>query len=195
MTEASKERSEAAAGSSAAAQSAAVTVVGLLADEDRFRVAGAIALGHGTLGDIAAVTGLPLPVVGKAVARLASGGLVIEESGSYSILVEELHAIAREGSQRPEEDFDAPPEAAVVLRRFIREGKLNSIPLVRSKRLVILDHLAQEFEPGKYYSEAEVNETLAAYHPDVAALRRHLVDENFMTRDMGIYWRSGGSFD
>ena len=80
-----------------------------------------------------------------------------------------------------------------MLRRFIRDGKLVSIPLVRSKRLVVLDHLAQQFEPGTYYTEAEVNETLSAYHPDVASLRRHLVDENFMTRDLGIYWRSGGS--
>ena len=36
---------------------------------------------------------------------------------------------------------------------------------------MILDHLSQEFEPGWRYTEADVNEILAGYHEDVAALR------------------------
>jgi hypothetical protein len=31
-------------------------------------------------------------------------------------------------------------------------------------------------------------------YADTAALRRYLVDEEFLTRDHGVYWRSGGSF-
>jgi hypothetical protein len=42
------------------------------------------------------------------------------------------------------------------------------------------------------YPEREVNALLAAWHPDVAALRRYLVDEGLLTRDAGVYWRSGG---
>ncbi len=177
------------------AQTAAVSLIGLLADEDRLRIVAAVALGATTTRGIAQATGLPLKGVGKPLARLVTGGLITEDGGRYEVALEELRAVAREGSQRDPEDFGAAPEANVVLRRFIRDGKLLSIPLVRSKRLVVLDHLAQEFEPGQYYSEAEVNETLSAYHPDVASLRRHLVDEHFMTRDLGIYWRSGGTFD
>jgi hypothetical protein len=175
------------------AQMEAVTLIGLLADEERLRVVGAVALGHDRATTVAEAADLPLKQVVKHLARLAGSGLLEESEGRYRVDVGELRLLAREGSQRPLEEFDAPPQEAVVLRRFIRDGKLISIPLVRSKRLVILDHLAQEFEPGQYYTEAEVNETLAAYHPDVASLRRHLVDENFMTRDLGIYWRSGGS--
>jgi hypothetical protein len=33
---------------------------------------------------------------------------------------------------------------------------------------------------------------LQMYHPDHAALRRHLVDEGFLTRADGVYWRTGG---
>lgn len=33
---------------------------------------------------------------------------------------------------------------------------------------------------------------LQMYHPDHAALRRYLVDEGFMTRADGVYWRTGG---
>lgn len=34
---------------------------------------------------------------------------------------------------------------------------------------------------------------LGALHPDYAALRRYLVDEDFLTRSAGVYWRGGGT--
>ena len=36
---------------------------------------------------------------------------------------------------------------------------------------------------------------LSAFHPDYAALRRGLVDEGFLARDGGIYWRIGGTVE
>lgn len=81
-----------------------------------------------------------------------------------------------------------------MLSRFLdTDGSLVAIPSKRSKRLVVLDHLAQSFDLGIVYPEAEVNERLSRFHPDVAALRRYLVDEQFLTRRDGFYWRSGGS--
>lgn len=60
-------------------------------------------------------------------------------------------------------------------------------------RLIVLDFLAQSFEPGAHYREREINAILSAFDQDVATLRRYLVDEGFMDRDDGVYWRSGGS--
>jgi hypothetical protein len=77
----------------------------------------------------------------------------------------------------------------------VRGGRLVRVPAVRSKRLVVLDWLAQRFEPGRRYSEAMVNLVLGQVHTDTAALRRYLVDEGFMARDHGEYWRIGGSVD
>ena len=83
-----------------------------------------------------------------------------------------------------------------LLDRFMTaDGRLRTIPTKRAKLLVVLDHLAQSFEPGRSYSEQEVNETLQRFHPDYAALRRYLVDDEFLTRDGGYYWRSGGTFE
>ena len=83
-----------------------------------------------------------------------------------------------------------------VLRAFLDEaGQLRTIPARRAKRLIVLDHLAQLFEPGERFDESEVNRRLRGVHGDVAALRRYLVDDGFLTRDRGIYWRSGGSVD
>lgn len=80
-----------------------------------------------------------------------------------------------------------------VLARFVQQGRLVTMPTKRSKRLVVLDHIAQSFELGVTYPEAEVNEVLGRFHDDYAALRRYLVDEQFLSRDGGVYWRSGGS--
>ena len=94
----------------------------------------------------------------------------------------------------------APAEVAlrpeVVLRTFLDgDGRLITLPAKRSKRLVVLDHLAQRFEPGRRYPEADVNDLLRPVHEDVAMLRRYLVDEGFLDRAGGVYWRIGGTVD
>jgi len=82
-----------------------------------------------------------------------------------------------------------------VLDTFLRDGRIVLMPTRRAKRLLVLDEVAQLFELGRTYPEQEVNTLLAPVHPDVAALRRYLVDEQFLTRDGGVYWRSGGTVD
>ena len=82
-----------------------------------------------------------------------------------------------------------------LVGRFIKNGRLVIWPSKQSKLRPVLDHIAQDFEPGRRYPEPEVNEILSHYNDDVAALRRYLVDEGFMTREAGIYWRSGGSVE
>ena len=57
---------------------------------------------------------------------------------------------------------------------------------------LVLEHIAAAFAPGVKYPEREVDATLRAFHPDHAALRRYLVDEELLTRDAGVYWRIGG---
>jgi len=57
---------------------------------------------------------------------------------------------------------------------------------------VLLDAVAQLFEPGLHHPEREVDWRLRELHPDHGSLRRHLVDEQFMDRDHNVYWRSGG---
>lgn len=80
-----------------------------------------------------------------------------------------------------------------VLRAFLdASGALRSIPARRGKRRVVLEHIASVFEVGVRYPERDVNAMLRAFHPDVAALRRYLVDEEFLDREPGTYWRCGG---
>lgn len=92
-------------------------------------------------------------------------------------------------------DVPATSERDGVLATFFRDGRLRQIPRKHTKRRIVLDVLAAEFEPGRVYAEAEVNRMLAAFHPDCAALRRYLVDEEFLERRDGFYWRAGGTVD
>jgi len=80
-----------------------------------------------------------------------------------------------------------------IERAFFVDGRLVRLPAKRSKRLVVLDRLAQEFVPGLHYLEAQVDERLREFHPDYPALRRALVDEGFLHRERGVYWRAGGT--
>jgi hypothetical protein len=79
-----------------------------------------------------------------------------------------------------------------VLARFFHGDRLSELPAQRHKRLVVLERLALEFEPGVRYREAEVNALLRRFHDDHATLRRALVDEGYLDRAAGEYWRSGG---
>ena len=70
-----------------------------------------------------------------------------------------------------------------MLANFLdADGRLHTIPSKRSKLLVVLDFLAQAFEPGLRYPESRVNEILSEFHPDHAALRRYLVENGFLDR-------------
>ena len=87
------------------------------------------------------------------------------------------------------------PEEKVV-RAFIRDGRLVSIPAKPSKRDLLLPVILDRcFPEDRAYEEKEVNMRLALLHPDVAALRRYLVDDLFLSREDGRYWRSGGTVD
>jgi DNA-binding transcriptional ArsR family regulator len=175
----------------------AAALVGLLADDDRRRVVAALELGSTTIEQIATATALPLARVAKATGRLVEAGLVIELEGGLHLVAAAFQRAAREALARPAsgEHADLPDEARRVMDAFVADGRLTAIPVARAKRLVVLDWLAQEFEPGRRYSEAMVNLIIGRRHPDTAALRRYLVDEDFLSREAGQYWRSGGSME
>lgn len=81
-----------------------------------------------------------------------------------------------------------------VLRAFLDDdGRIVAMPAKQRKRLVLLDHVARVFTPGERYPEREVNVMLHAFHDDHAMLRRYLVDHGFLSREGGVYWRSGGT--
>jgi hypothetical protein len=182
-------------------------LVGLLAEDDRRRVAAALILGAGDVDAVMTATGLERRSVVTALERLTGAGLAeVGADGTYLLLGEAFKLAARQpvgasGEAHPDgsvADETARPmadETQRVLADCIVEGRLVRLPRKRAKRLLVLEHLAQLFEPGEHYTERQVNAALSAFDEDVATLRRYLVDEYFLDRADGKYWRCGGAVD
>ncbi len=176
----------------------AARLVGLLAEDDRRAVVAALVLGAADLDQVVHMTGLGLREAADALGRLIDAGLVEEPAQPARPATLQLSADAFATAARtaagetttPRPDADDPD--ARTLGRFFVGGRLVRIPAQRSKRRVVLDRLAQEFEPGQLHSEWKVNVVLKRWHDDTASLRRHLVDEGFLDRRDGFYWRTGG---
>jgi len=177
------------------------SVVGMLADEARRRAFAAVVLGASSAAEVADAAGLDAKAAVRALERLAGAGLVVDEPGQglrvdAAVFADAARAAA---AAKPEVDpaaLGATPEQAEVLRNFLTaDGRLARIPAARSKRMVVLDWLSQQFEPGRSYPERDVNFMLGKVHRDYAALRRYLVDDGFLERRDSFYWRAGGTFE
>ena len=85
---------------------------------------------------------------------------------------------------------DAAYEAR-VLRAFVKNGRLVSLPARQKKKLVVLRYLLDRVLPDHAaVEERELNARLAAWHPDVAALRRYLVNAGLVDRVGMVYRRA-----
>lgn len=130
--------------------------------------------------------------MGQALGRLQAGGLVDDELG---VRVELFTAAARAAAPVEPQRY-AGWRGADVVARFVRDGRLLSFPAQESKRRLVLEHVAQSFEPGRRYPEREVDVVLRAWTEgggaDHATLRRYLVDHQLFAREGGEYWRAGG---
>lgn len=158
-------------------------------------------LGHAATGPVdvdalARALGLPARRVLQAAGRLRESGLL---TAALELDREALRALAEAVADAqalpPAAVMDKgewSPEEAEVLGRFFRGRTLTRIPAQRSRRLVVLERLALEFEPGLRYEEWQVDLVLKEFHTDHASLRRYLVDEGLLARESGVYWRAGG---
>lgn len=173
-------------------------LVRLLADDNRRKIVAALVLAGEPLAaaEVAEATGLSIRDVVDSGSRLVSGGLLDGGADSYSLIDGVFqHAARAEAPPTPvSAHSDQPDDVARVLDLVFTDGKLVQWPAKRTKRLVVLDHLAQQFDIGKRYKETEVNDLLRPFNDDVATMRRYLVDEQFLDRSNGEYWRCGGSF-
>jgi hypothetical protein len=174
---------------------------GMLADAGRLKAFAAVVLGARTAADVADAAGLDLKAAVRALERLAAAGLVADQPGQgltvdAAVFQQAARAAAAARPAADPEALGATPEQADVLRNFLTpDGRLTRIPAAHSKRMVVLDFLSQQFEPGRSYPERDVNFMLGKAHRDYAALRRYLVDEGFLERRDGFYWRAGGTFE
>jgi hypothetical protein len=168
-----------------------------LADPERLAIAGSLARRPATMDELAAQLGLRPDRVRKHLVRLAAVRVVSvdEDRRTYRLRPEVLREAAQDAGPPRDPGLALgaiDDDEETVLRQYFREGRLREIPAKHGKRLVVLNRIALEFQVGRRYSEREVNEIVTRFHNDYASLRRHLVDEELLSREHGEYWRTGG---
>ncbi|ODB73733.1 MULTISPECIES: DUF2087 domain-containing protein [Micromonospora] len=169
-------------------------LAGALADERRRTVFAAIVLGARDLSAVVARTGLPARDAAVAVRRLTDTGVLADDGDGLRVDAERLREFARAGAASPVAPAANPRET--ILRTFLRDGTLTRLPAQRGRRRVLLEHITERtFEPGRRYPEREVDDALRRWceggEADHVTLRRYLIDDMLLTREQGVYWRTG----
>jgi biotin operon repressor len=175
-------------------------VLRALADPERLSIAGLLAREPRTAAELRDMLGLSVTRLRKHLTRLTAAGVARLEPDrrTYRLDPETLRRVAETVGPPREAGLAlgaASDDEETVLRTFFRNGRLTEIPARESKRRIVLERVALEFEPGLRYDEKEVNVIVGRFFDDHAALRRYLVDEGFLARDHGVYWRTGGRVD
>jgi len=171
-----------------------------LADTNRLKIVGLLSQQPYSVEQLAAILNKRPSTISHHLSRLAEVGLVSAKADSYY----NVYQLEEEKLQQTRLLFSEQDLAAVIEnvdldaydRKVIEDyslpdGRLKTIPAQRKKLEVVLRYVVEAFEPGVRYSEKQVNEMLARFHEDTAALRRELVGYGLMGRegDGGEYWR------
>jgi DNA-binding transcriptional ArsR family regulator len=207
---------------------AEIAALRALVDIGRLRILGLLAGGPMTREELASTIGTPAATLIRPLEQLIAAELVEARPGAhgarpgatgarpggrgarFAIRGDRIGALARRlatldrGTDRADEALASlegiPAEDAKVLRGYLEDGRLTTIPAQASKRAVVLRWLLDRvFTEDREYPEKEVNQLIALVHPDAASLRRYLVDAGLVRREAGRYRRvtarSGAAVD
>ncbi|MEO5963973.1 MAG: DUF2087 domain-containing protein [Candidatus Limnocylindrales bacterium] len=189
-----------------------------LVDAHRLRIVVRIATRPATVETLATELRQPVPSIRRHLDVLVAAGLVEPRPDAPGQFTARLDRVGELGRALAALDADAAgrpvtpggewphdgepladtlerlaltPDEGRILRAFLVDGRLTSIPVQGRKRDVVLRLLLERvFTEDRAYPEKEVNQRLALFHPDVAALRRYLVDGRYANRAAGLYTRS-----
>ena len=169
-----------------------------LADQSRLRILQSLAMEDMYVERLAERLGVTPPTVSFHLKKLAEAGLVrsyrTQYYAMYALNRELLEARIIDLLQQQPGEADAQARRDEVYRQkvlasFFEYGKLKSIPAQKKKERIVLEELLKGFEPGRKYTEREVNIILADTYDDFCTLRRDMIGEGLLCRENGIYWR------
>lgn len=172
-----------------------------LSDANRLKIIGLLAQNETSVEQLSGLLGVSVSTTSHHLSILAKVGLVAARAEGhfyyYSLRTEVLKTMAEKMLKTGDlpqisNSVDMDGFDKKVLAAFLdAEGRIKAFPAQEKKFLVILRHVVRSFEPGKRYTEKEVNEILSRFNDDTASLRRGMVEYHFMDRQGGggEYWR------
>ncbi|WP_374687064.1 metalloregulator ArsR/SmtB family transcription factor [Promineifilum sp.] len=170
----------------------------VFSNESRLRLIGHLANGDKSVGELARLLDLKEPTVSHHLAELKGLGLVsVRAEGTmriYHLDAKALETISKDIFARPNLAALVPKSDLTdeerVLRTWVKDGRIVEIPAQEKKKQILLRWLARQIDPARRWTEREFSEWLAQFNEDYAFLRRYLVDNGYMARENGIYWRT-----
>ena len=169
-----------------------------LADRSRLQILKSLAQEDMYVERLAERLGLTPPTISFHLKKLADAGAVKSYKTQYytmyalekSVFMTSILELIQEKSDDAElQKHRDEAYRKKVLDTFFEYGKLKSTPTQKKKERIVLEELANAFEPDRKYTEREVNIILADYHDDFCTLRRDMIGEKLLARDHQIYWR------
>ncbi len=156
--------------------------------------------------ELAEALGVTTPTISHHVALLKGAGLIrVRRENSYhhyeldlaglqaiagSLTVEHLRSLGP--NYASESDLGQQPgkeiDSAMVEESFFKDGRLIEIPVDAQSRRYVMEVVARSFEWGRIYEKKDVNAILREIYPEVATLRRELIEQKIMQREDGRYW-------
>lgn len=175
----------------------AIRLFKCLADNSRLQILKSLAAEDMFVERLAERLDLSAPTVSFHLKKLADAGAVRSYKTQYYTMyalcseVFELRMIdvlreKSEDAERQQQRDEAYRQK--VIDAFFDYGKLKSIPAQRKKKRIVLEEIAKVFQPGRTYTEKEVNLLIADFHDDFCTIRRDLISEGLMERDAQVYW-------
>lgn len=175
----------------------AIRLFKCLADNSRLQILKSLAAEDMYVERLAERLDLSAPTVSFHLKKLADAGAVRSYKTQYYTMyalcseVFELRMIdvlreKSEDAERQQQRDEAYRQK--VIDAFFDYGKLKSIPAQRKKKRIVLEEIAKVFQPGRTYTEKEVNLLIADFHDDFCTIRRDLISEGLMERDAQVYW-------
>lgn len=181
--------------SQAERQAALLNLCKLLLDEDRLKILGALAQQTwraDALAEQVTVNRLPVHLHKLAEAGLVNQGI---EQGveCYQLDSRQILKLKKLLFARDEAGEAQSPDEK-DLAKFIKRDQVVQLPIHPAKLRLVLNWLADKFQPDVEYTERAVNELLKGLTGDPVAvdhvtLRRLLIDYGFLARQAGIYQR------
>ena len=95
--------------------------------------------------------------------------------------------IGAQSGDKTEEQIREEQYRRKVLHTFMPDGVCEQMPAQLKKRMIVYREIFNRFDPGRTYTEKEINEVISEVHADYCTVRRGFVGMGWMQRSNGIY--------
>ena len=179
-------------------QENALKIFKSLSDMSRLRIVQSLTQGDMYTELLAERLELTPSTVSFHMKKLEEAGLVVSRKEQYytvyslnrELLETSLFDVASsEAEQIDEQQKREEVYRQKVINSFFKYGKLQSIPVQRKKKLICYEVIAENFIPGKVYSEKQLDEIISQIHKDYCTIRRDMIGEGILQRNGNKYVR------